>query len=99
MVFLVRLAIGLVPGFAAGLLLKRFLFAGLLGVALWIGLTAWLITDGGSQEKSPAAVAYLFILIAWLAGAQMGPSAAASTHRRLTHNHKTQGVRRAGSRC
>jgi hypothetical protein len=74
-VFPELVAIGFVAGFAAGLLLRRFLFSALPGVAAWIVLTIVLIAlDVHDRESGPAfaAYAYFFSLIGWLAGAQIG---------------------------
>jgi len=74
-VFLELMAIGFVPGFAAGLLLRRSLFAALGGVAAWIVLTVVLFAiDVHDNETGPAFAAfiYLFILLGWLAGAPIG---------------------------
>ena len=73
--FLELLATGFVPGLAAGLVFGRFLFAAGFGCALWIGLTAGVVAfDVHGNETPPAfyAMMLLFMLIAWLAGAQIG---------------------------
>jgi len=74
-IFLELIVFGLVPGFLAGLLLRRFLLAGLLGVGLWVVFTACLFAfDVRGRETGPAFTAYLFLfsLAGWLAGAQLG---------------------------
>ena len=77
MVFFELIAFGLVPGlgFLAGWLFRRFLWAGFLGVALWVVLTVCVFAfDVHGRETPPAfyAYVYLFSLLAWLAGAQIG---------------------------